>query len=76
MERLFQPSDLTLLGVVTEKLISTQLIKDFLPLIGFRGLLLCLQEPLLGSYPEPHESNPHLPPVFFNDPFYNYPVYA
>jgi hypothetical protein len=28
------------------------------------GALPCLQEPLPGPYPEPDESNPHLPTTF------------
>jgi hypothetical protein len=33
--------------------------------MGPDNLLLCSQQPAIGSYPEPDESNPHLPTLFY-----------
>jgi hypothetical protein len=40
------------------------------PVIEPEGSLLYFQGPATGPYPEPDESNPHLPILFPEDPFY------
>jgi hypothetical protein len=40
-------------------------------------LLMCLQEPITGPYPDPYECSPHRPILCLFDPFKNYlPTYA
>jgi hypothetical protein len=43
---------------------ASQEIKKFPAFYGNWSSLLCSQEPATGPYPEPYESNPHLPILF------------
>jgi hypothetical protein len=41
------------------------------------SLLSCSQNPISSPYPLPHESTPHIPKLFPEDPFQYYPpIYA
>jgi len=46
---------------VLEKLTVAHLVKKLPTFYELKGSLMCTQEPTTGSYPELHESNPHLP---------------